>query len=273
MRSPSRIASAGACVTIRQVARVSRRSCSVSSCMRLAQLHVEAGERLVHQHHRRARQDRARKRHPLLLAAREDVRIVVGVALEADAGQRRQRLAGGILARQRLETEGDVVADGEVRKQREVLEHQPDVALLRRHEPPGPRHLEIVDEHAAAGRLLDAGGDAQQRGLAAARRPQQAHDLARRDVEREPGERMGSGKVPLDPLERQARGDRRRSPPPPTPPAAVSGRLRQNGRRNSRASSQARTAAYWAVPERIAFGSHPTGVRHTIVRPRRDIPP
>ncbi len=99
-----------------------------------------------------------------------------------------------------------------MRKQREVLEHQPDVALLRRHEPLGPGHLVIVDEHPAAGRLLDAGGDPQQRGLAAARWPQQAHHLGRRNVERKSVERMGSGKLPFDPLERQPRGDRRRSP-------------------------------------------------------------
>ena len=156
MRSPSRIASAGACVTIRQVARVSRSSCSVSSCMRSRSCtsRPENGSSISITAGRGS--DRARQRHPLLLAAREDVRIVVGVALEADAGQRRQRLAGRILPRQRLQPEGDVVADGQMRKQREVLEHQADVALLGRHEAVRARHLEVVDQHPAGRRLLDA---------------------------------------------------------------------------------------------------------------------
>ena len=60
---------------------------------RLAQLHVEAGERLVHEHHRRARDDGARQRHALLLAAGEDVRIFVGEVGEPDALQGGERLA------------------------------------------------------------------------------------------------------------------------------------------------------------------------------------
>ena len=101
----------------------------------LAQLDVEPGERLVHQHHRRPRRDRAGQRHALLLAARQNVRVVVGVAFQADAGEHGERLAPRLLGRQRVEAEGHVVEDGQVRKQREVLEHQADIALLGRHEP------------------------------------------------------------------------------------------------------------------------------------------
>ena len=55
-----------------------------------------------------------------------------------------------------------------MREQREVLEHQPDAALLRRHEAIGPGDLLAVEQHAPGGGALDAGGDPEQRGLAAA---------------------------------------------------------------------------------------------------------
>ena len=70
-----------------------------------------------------------------------------------------------------------------MRKQREVLEHQANAALLRRHEAVGAGDLLVVDQDAATARALDAGGDPKQRGLAAARGPEQADDLARLDVE------------------------------------------------------------------------------------------
>ena len=55
-----------------------------------------------------------------------------------------------------------------MREQREVLEHQPDAALLRRDEAIGPGNLLAVEQHAPGGGALDAGGDPEQRGLAAA---------------------------------------------------------------------------------------------------------
>ena len=70
-----------------------------------------------------------------------------------------------------------------MREQREVLEHEPDPALLRRHEALGSGDLLAVEQDAARGRALDACGDPEQGRLAAARRPQQAEDLRRRDVE------------------------------------------------------------------------------------------
>ena len=111
------------------------------------------------------------------------------------------------LLRERFQAEGDVVEDGEVREQREVLEHEPDAALLGRHEAVGPRDLLIVDQHAAAGGPLHAGGDAKQSGLAAARRPEQADDLARRDVEAHMIEREPLAEAARDVLEGEPRGE------------------------------------------------------------------
>jgi len=176
----------------------------------LAHLHVETGERLVHQHHGRPRHNGPCQRHALLLAAGENVGVVPRVALEADAGERGKRLAAGILLGERLEAEGDVGEDAQVREECEVLEHQADVAFLRGDEAGRACHLRVVDEHAPAGRPLDACGQAQQSGLAAARWSQQADDLGRCDVEREAGNRQRGLVTSLHGLEGEARGERRR---------------------------------------------------------------
>ena len=55
-----------------------------------------------------------------------------------------------------------------MREQREVLEHQPDAALLRRDEAIGPRHFLAVEQDAPRSGTLDPGRDPEQRGLAAA---------------------------------------------------------------------------------------------------------
>ena len=114
------------------------------------------------------RRDGAGERHALLLAAGQDVRILAGVMGKADAGERGKRFGVRLAAGQGAEAEGDVVEDGEMREEREVLEHEPDAALLRRNETVGPGHLLAVEQDAAGGRTLDAGGDPEQRGLAAA---------------------------------------------------------------------------------------------------------
>ncbi len=96
-----------------------------------------------------------------------------------------------------LEAEGDVVAHGEMRKQRVVLEHHVDGPLMRQHR----RDVAAVEQDAALVRRLETGEHAQQRGLAAAARAQQREELAGPDVEREPvhgaetAERLGD---PLD---------------------------------------------------------------------------
>ena len=77
------------------------------------------------------------------------------------------------------EAVGDVVGHGQVGEQRVGLEDDAEVALGRRQArdvAPG-----LLD--AAGGLRLEAGDDAQQRGLAAARRPEEADELALRDVE------------------------------------------------------------------------------------------
>ncbi len=125
------------------VARVSRIRRSVSSCMESPKLHVETRERLVHQHHGGTRHDRACQRNTLLLAAREDVRILVPVTREPHARKHAEGFPTRVLARQRLQAEGDVVEDGEMRKQR------------RSPETSGPRHASPAARTAYRSQLRD----------------------------------------------------------------------------------------------------------------------
>ena len=68
-------------------------------------------------------------------------------------------------------------------KQRVLLEHEGDVVRHR------PAHGLAGDVHCAGGRRHQAADDVEQRGLAAAARPDQAEQLAARDVERGVAER------------------------------------------------------------------------------------
>ncbi len=65
-----------------------------------------------------------------------------------------------------------------------MLEDHPEVAALGRQ----TRDLLVLNEDAAAVRRLEAGDQAQRRGLAAARRPQQGEDLAFLHRQRETAE-------------------------------------------------------------------------------------
>ncbi len=98
-----------------------------------ADVGVQRAERLVEQQHARLDGERAGKRHPLALAARE-----LGGTLARPGGQAHQlqqlihpRLDDVLGSLADPQTEGDVVADRHVRKRRVVLEDKADAALLR----------------------------------------------------------------------------------------------------------------------------------------------
>jgi hypothetical protein len=67
-----------------------------------------------------------------------------------------------------------------VAEERVVLEDEADVALLHRQR----QGVLAAEHHAARGREIEAGEDAQQRRLAGAGRPEQRHQFAGLDVER-----------------------------------------------------------------------------------------
>src|SRR5690606_8818987 len=70
-----------------------------------------------------------------------------------------------------LQRERDVLRQGEPRVERVLLEHQGALRMRT-------GHRTTVGEDAAAGGRLEAGGQVQEGGLAAARRPDQGHQLA-----------------------------------------------------------------------------------------------
>jgi hypothetical protein len=87
--------------------------------------------------------------------------------------------AGALVDAPDLEAVGDVLADRKVREQGERLKHHAEVALVR------GRTGEVlaVEPDATGGRRLQARNAAQQGGLAAARWPEQADQLAVRELE------------------------------------------------------------------------------------------
>ena len=114
------------------------------------------------------------------LAARRNLR-----AAPAPASPRRARRSRPRGTPSCLQPERDVARDRQMRKQRVALEHHVDRPPVRRH----GGDVVAVEQDAARRRRLEAGEHAQQRGLAAARRPEQREEFAVRDVERKPLDR------------------------------------------------------------------------------------
>ena len=146
-----------------------------------------------------------------------------------------------------------------MREQGEVLEHQADAALLRRHEAVGARDLLTVDQHAARRRALDAGGDPEQGRLAAARRPQQAEDLRRRDVEADLVEREDVAIAARHVVEGETRGEGDGGLAARSPAIAAPRRCRRHASSGIRAWAEGlRTPCFRPQPaERSAVGSSP----------------
>jgi hypothetical protein len=84
------------------------------------------------------------------------------------------------------QTEADVVRHGEVGEERVVLEDDAAAAGLGRHAAALARHPQAADGHRARVGRLEAGDETQRRGLAAARWPEQRHDLALGDGQGQP---------------------------------------------------------------------------------------
>ena len=147
----------------------------------LAQLLVERAERLVHQHELRLEHQRAGERDALLLAAGKLVRPARLEARHAHhverAAHARRHLGLGEAAH--LQRKGDILADRHVREERVVLEHDADVAAVRRHAVDAL----AVERDGAVRRRLEAGEHHQRRRLAGARRAEQRQELAAGDVE------------------------------------------------------------------------------------------
>ena len=141
-----------------------------------AQLGVEVRQRLVEQEHGRLADQRARERDTLALAAGELARAPLRKMVDAEQTGCPLDLAFDLGARRALgpQREGDVVANRQVRIEPVALKHHGDAARARRHVVDDV----AVDQELAGRGLLQARDDAQERRLAAARRPEQHHELA-----------------------------------------------------------------------------------------------
>ena len=164
-----------------------------------AQARVEVRERLVEEEDLGIARDRAADRDALALAAGKLARVAVKQGVEpeclrdlrdARADRRGFLAARASRARERrdqraavraprLEAEGDVLANGEVRVERVVLEHERDVAILRGHVV----HARAIDGEVAFADLLEARDHAQRGALAAARGADEHAELAVLDRE------------------------------------------------------------------------------------------
>ena len=131
-----------------------------------AQERVERGQRLVEQQHAGIGDERARKRHTLLLPAGELRRQPLRLRLHLDKAQHLMRLGAARDFRHtaHAQAEGDVVDAIEMRKERVILKHHRGTPSRRRQSG----HARAADEDVAAGRSLVPGDHAQRRRLAAA---------------------------------------------------------------------------------------------------------
>ena len=153
----------------------------------LAQLVVERRQRFVEQKHLGLRRQRAGQRDALLLAAGNLAGAAVGELFHAHKPEHLGHARLGLVLRtpEHLEAEADVLGHRHVREQRVGLEDGVD-------RPPVGRQacdLLAVQQDLTAGRVVEAGDQPKQRGLAAARRPQQREELVLADRHRHAVER------------------------------------------------------------------------------------
>ncbi len=153
------------------------------------ELRVERARHLVQQHQLRSHRESPDDRDPLLLAAREAVRVVAGPVGQPEAAEQLKRLSLGLGPR-RLQhlarRERHVAQDRHVREEVVGLEDDPDPAA----DPVGVharcRHLLPADEDPALVDRLQEVDAPQQRRLARARGADQADDLVLADLEVDP---------------------------------------------------------------------------------------
>src|SRR5205823_14385652 len=111
---------------------------------------------------------RARDRDTLLLAARQLVRVLVRLLLQADARQQLPGLLLGQLPREPADAAGgerQVVPRGQVREEVELLEHHPDPPPDRRDVDAAAGDLLALQEDVAGVERLEQVRAAQQRAL------------------------------------------------------------------------------------------------------------
>ncbi|OIQ70522.1 hypothetical protein GALL_478660 [mine drainage metagenome] len=162
----------------------------------LAQSGVQIGQRLVAQQQPRTHRQRACQRHPLLLPARQRMRMAPGQVGKAHVGEHGAGAVTRLRATHAVQRQGDVVQRAQVRPQRVVLEHHAELALLRRQE--GAASLvdhRAAKAHAATVQPFQTRHQPQQRGLARPGRAEQAENLALLQLQAEIVQRGGAAEA------------------------------------------------------------------------------
>ncbi|MNO59880.1 hypothetical protein D3C76_504770 [compost metagenome] len=145
----------------------------------LANPRIQRRHRLIQQQQRRCRRQGTRQGHTLLLAARKLAGVLFFATGQANQLEHFNHPLARLLTATAHQAVGDVGFDGEVGKQRVGLEQDAVVAGL------GWQlgDVALTDVQLAAVLAFEAGDAAQQRGLAATGWAEQAHQLARGDVQ------------------------------------------------------------------------------------------
>ena len=149
----------------------------------LAHLDVEVREGLVEEQELGLRCERAGERDPLLLAARQLVRVLVRVAAQPHAFDQLGDSSPPL--RHTVQAEADVLGDGEVREERVVLEHHADPALLRRDHDARSGNGPPVQQDLPVRHRLESRDAPEYGRLAAAARAEQAADRTALERERQ----------------------------------------------------------------------------------------
>ena len=150
------------------------------------ELRVECRRDLVEEHHVRLHHQRPGDRDPLLLAARELVRVLIRLLREADAREELPAAPLRLATRHLADPPGGerkVVDRRQVWEEVELLEDDPDPLADRRHVGALAGDLLALEEDAARLDRLEQVDAAKERALPAAARADDDEDLAQVDAE------------------------------------------------------------------------------------------
>ena len=179
---------------------------------------VERAERLVHQHHRRVGRERSGEADTLALAARDLRRVAGAVVLrrQVDEVEQLVHAHGDLLLRpaEQLRHGGDVLGDGHVREEADLLDHVADAAAelgLVQSVDALP-----IDPHVARGELDEPVDELHGGRLAAAGGADEAADVAGRNRKRQVVDRRSCAAGVT--LSRVVEDDLDRLTPPPHSP-------------------------------------------------------
>ncbi|CAB4574248.1 unannotated protein [freshwater metagenome] len=146
-----------------------------------SQFEIERAERFIEKEERRSIDDSACERNTLLLTARELTRLSPLEMAQFDEVEDLHHCLIDILDSASTKTEGDILEDGQMGKERIVLKDRVDRTFIWL----DVGDVEISDRDLSRGRLLQPRDHSQSRRLATPRRSQEREEGSFRDRQRE----------------------------------------------------------------------------------------